>query len=588
MKRLTTPQYISDYLSSYRKPTPPANNTVASILIIHERSDICHLLSPAIESHGHKCHFVSTCEEATQALKSNFFDIAILDIDITEKPDQAVLSLTKLECRPHVMVITKGCNPDILEQTIRAGAWDVICAPFTHEELGQAINRCLHHRRARMESKTHGTIKRDAILGTSLCLEHCLDHIATAAEGNSNVLILGETGTGKELFANAIHENSKRAENSFIVVDCTNIPKNLAESLLFGHERGSFTGAAESRDGLFRQADGGTIFLDEIGDLDIEVQKSLLRVLQERRFRPLSSKKEITSNFRLIAATNRNLEAMVKRGEFRKDLYHRLRTSVIQLPPLRERKEDILPIASYHVRQISVEIGCDEKEISYELHNALTLYDWPGNVRELINVLHATVQNATGESRLYPQHLPVDIRTKVLLKKSGRPQNGGYLLPSEPCACPASGNTADCPLLPSASAACLAHATGSRDNESQSPEHTPASASPRTTVESVPTETARPAPEGLADLPHKLGNGFSHIEGPYIAPPLTPEDKADSQLLPLRTVRELAMQEVEAAYLKRLVASSQGNFQRALTISGLSRARLYDLLSKHSMSINGS
>jgi DNA-binding NtrC family response regulator len=431
--------------------------------------------------------------------------------------------------------------------------------------------------------KSHGDIKRDAILGTSPCLERCLDHIANAAQGNVNILILGETGTGKELFANAIHENSTRAQNNFIVIDCTNIPKTLAESLLFGHERGSFTGTAESRDGLFRQADGGTIFLDEIGDPDIEVQKSLLRVLQERRFRPLSSRKEIASNFRLIAATNRNLEAMVKRGEFRKDLYHRLSTSVIQLPPLRERKEDILPIASYHVRQICCELGCEEKEISYELHHALTLYDWPGNVRELINVLHATVQNGAGECRLYPQHLPVDIRTKVLLKRSARPQTGGYLVAPEGCACAPGDKSAPCPLLPPA--AVLACRRPAPADTSQQP---PAQEVSRADTGAA-AATERPATEVLVGTPtqNKPGNGFAHHEGPYISLPLPPESAADPQLLPLRAVRELAMQEVEAAYLKRLVSSSHGDFQRALSISGLSRARLYDLLSKHSMSING-
>lgn len=557
---------------------------MASVLIIHERSDICHVLSPAIESHGHECYSLPSCEEAIQNLRTTTFDIVILDIDTTAMPGDAVQALAKSECRPHILVITSGFNPVILEQAIRAGAWDVICAPFTQDELGQAINRCMHHRRARMEIKCHGDIKRDAILGTSPCLERCLDHIATAAQSNVNILILGETGTGKELFANAIHENSKRAASNFIVMDCTNIPKTLAESLLFGHERGSFTGAAESRDGLFRQADGGTIFLDEIGDLDIEVQKSLLRVLQERRFRPLSSRKEVASNFRLVAATNRNLEAMVKQGEFRKDLYHRLRTSVIQLPPLRDRKEDILPIAGYHVRQICGELGCEEKEISYELHHALTLYDWPGNVRELINVLHATVQNGTGEYRLYPQHLPVDIRARVLLKRSGRPQTGDYLVAPEACGCASGGEGAPCPLLPPLAAfACRRPRV-----ETLNPPTRDAAGPVPHADNGTAAAKEHSATEGLVGTPtqHKPGYGFAHIEGPYISLPLPPESATDSQLLPLRAVRELAMQEVEAAYLKRLVTSSHGDFQRALTISGLSRARLYDLLSKHSMSIS--
>jgi len=238
-------------------------------------------------------------------------------------------------------------------------------------------------------------------------------------------------------------------------------------------------------------------------------------------------------------------------------------------------------------------MGCDEKEISYELHHALTLYNWHGNVRELINVLHATVQNGNGECRLYPQHLPVDIRAKVLLKRSGRPQTDGYLVAEEAVACKA-GGTAGCPLLPPVRAYIPDRQPPLSGTRAMDPQECPQA--PRTTnsapcTPSSPDSSRTPyqTPEGLVGslTQHKPGNGFARIEGPYIALPLPSENAADSQMPPLRTVRELAMQEVELAYLKLLVASSQGNFQRALTISGLSRARLYDLLSKHSMSISG-
>ncbi len=305
---------------------------MASVLIIHERSDICNLLSPAIESHGHKCRALTAWQDAVLALKTTPFDIIILDMDITDKPDAIVRTLVNSEGRPHVLVITSGSDPVILEETIRAGAWDVMCVPFTQDELGQAINRSLCHRPSKMEINKHNDIKRDAIIGDSPCMEQCLNHVATAAHSNVNVLILGETGTGKELFAHAIHENSSRANNSFIVVDCTNIDKTLAEGLLFGHERGSFISATESQGELYRQAHRGTLFLDEIGDLDIEMQKLLRRALQEPRVSSMNSEKTACNDFRLIATTNHNLEAMVKRGEFRKDIYYRLRTCVIELP----------------------------------------------------------------------------------------------------------------------------------------------------------------------------------------------------------------------------------------------------------------
>jgi DNA-binding NtrC family response regulator len=569
---------------------------MASVLVIHERGDICDLMCPVVETAGHGCVALPSCSEALEALKTAAHDIVILDIDITENPEQAIPALASVGCRPSILVISNGNDPENLERAIRAGAWDVLCTPFTHDELVQAVNRCLFHRRARNGKKTNGEFRRDAILGGSSCLEHCLENIATVAQTSASVLILGETGTGKELFANAIHENSSRAGGNFIVVDCTNIPKTLAESLLFGHERGSFTGAADSREGLFKQADGGTIFLDEIGDLDLDVQKSLLRVLQEHKFRPLSSKREVTSDFRLVAATNRDLEAMVRKGEFRKDLYHRLRTRVIHLPPLRERKEDILPIANFHVRTICDELGCPEKEISYELHHALTLYDWPGNVRELINTLHAAVHNGFGEARLYPQHLPLDIRARVLPKRNGKAAADGYFIPGQ-CSCLC--GDAPCQLLtPSAGGADQTeppiHAELRPDPPAgpEIPDGTrsaPAAyrqisaAQAFADMEAIQGRSANPGPETDS---FGAGIGFAQHGEHWFSLPM-PDFEAENGLPPLKTVRELAMQELEALYLRQLVDRCRGNFQRALTISGLSRARLYDLLSKHSMSISG-
>ena len=374
------------------------------------------------------------------------------------------------------------------------------------------------------------------------------------------------------------------------MVDCTNIPKTLAESLLFGHERGSFTGAADTREGLFKQADGGTIFLDEIGDLDFEVQKSLLRVLQDRRFRPLSSKREVTSDFRLVAATNCDLREMVAKGQFRKDLYHRLCSRVIKLPPLRDRREDILPIADFHIGRICAELGCPVKEISYELHYALTLHDWPGNVRELINTLHAAVHNGFAEARLYPQHLPLELRARVLAKRNGKHAGEeGYLIAPAPCTCGLSedgcvlgchehdaddtcpGKRTEDEHAPMAGNATTPNGNGSNPAASYAPRHAATYGAPQ------------PSP-GSAASP---GNDFAQLEDPVIPLSLTDHDQTDNGLLPLGAVRDLAMQEVEALYMQQLVTLCRGNFKRAQTISGLSRARLYDLLKKHSLSISG-
>lgn len=514
---------------------------MAAILFIHKRSDVCQALAPIMKNH--RCAYAPSIEAALENLKGNAYDVIALDIDLPLDLSSSVQELAKSRNNPHILGVAGACAPEKMEQALRAGLWDVLCAPFAFEDLEQAINRCLHHRDAKKGVKRRDYIKRDAILGTSPCLNQCLENIATVARSNVSVLLLGETGTGKELFAGAIHANSARSSQNFIVVDCTNIPKTLAESLLFGHERGSFTGAADSRDGLFRQADGGTIFLDEIGDLDIEIQKSLLRVLQNRKFRPLSSKKEISSDFRLVAATNKDLEAMIEEGTFRKDLYHRLCASVIHLPPLRERKEDIQPIANFHVRQICLELQCPEKEISYELHHALTLYDWPGNVRELINALYATVHNAIVENRLYPQHLPIDIRTQVLLKRRNR--HVSVMRPYTPSPLPAHGGAFD------------------PDDSEPIPEDSPTASgvsSPDTPPDHASAWRTPPFPQAFISDPEK-------------------------DLPPLRTVRESAIHQMEAAYLEQLIARSQGDFRQAMDISGLSRARLYDLLNKHQLSI---
>lgn len=515
---------------------------MASILFIQKSTDVYEKLAPAIP--GHVCTYSPSIESALQILKKNSCDVIAVDIDDTPNLNTSIQNLANSQSKPHILILTDNCEPKVLEQVLRAGVWDVLCTPFTFEDFEQAVNRCLHHRDAQKNANRHKNIKRDAILGNSIALNQCLENIATIARSNVTVLLLGETGTGKDLFANAIHANSTRASQNFVVVDCTSIPKTLAESLLFGHERGSFTGAEDSRDGFFKQADGGTIFLDEIGDLDIEVQKSLLRVLQDRKFRPLSSKKEINSDFRLIAATNKNLEAMVAAGTFRKDLYYRLCSSVIHMPPLRDRKEDIQSIANYHIRNICLELQCPEKEISYELHHALTLYDWPGNIRELLNTLYATVHNAFLENRLYPQHLPLDIRMQVLRKHRPLP------LPL------IKSHTAD-PLL---------------KDEITSNSQTLG------TAEKIPPFTDRTLPTQPGVPPDS--SGIAHISIPL------PKSSDSIDLPPLRTVREEAIQHLEAEYLEKLIDCSQGNFQQAQKISGLSRARLYDLLSKHNMSIS--
>jgi two-component system NtrC family response regulator len=256
-------------------------------------------------------------------------------------------------------------------------------------------------------------LQRDDIIGRSQTIRSSLEQVARSSQSNASVLITGESGTGKELFARAVHNNSSRASQPFVVVDCASLTETLAESVLFGHTRGAFTGAEKARDGLIRMANQGTLFLDEVGELPLTIQSSFLRVLQEHRFRPLGGGQEISSDFRVVAATNRRLAEMVQQGRFRSDLLFRLKSLTIHLPPLRERHGDIAELTLHFIDKICRQHNTGVKGMSPEFIMALGEYAWPGNVRELVNTLESAVVSAMDFPTLYPIHLPAEIRSKV-------------------------------------------------------------------------------------------------------------------------------------------------------------------------------
>jgi two-component system NtrC family response regulator len=264
-------------------------------------------------------------------------------------------------------------------------------------------------------------LKREGIIGTSPALEACLAQVAQVAGSDVNVLITGETGTGKELFARAIHANSFRASRNFVVVDCASFPDALSNSMLFGHKKGSFTGAQKDRSGLIRDADGGTLFLDEVGELSADHQKEFLRVLQENRFRPIGSNQEVKSDFRLVAATNRDLGSMADAGMFRKDLLYRIQTFNIHLPPLKSRSQDIKDIARHWISLLCEQQRLEPKKFSPDFFDALMAYDWPGNVRELIHTLESVFTIARDDQTLFPHHLPTRVRAH-LARRAVRPE----------------------------------------------------------------------------------------------------------------------------------------------------------------------
>jgi two-component system NtrC family response regulator len=267
------------------------------------------------------------------------------------------------------------------------------------------------------EQHAHHELRNLGIIGSSQEMQHCLNLAAQISQSDANVLISGQSGTGKELFATAIHNFSSRAKGNLIVVDCAALPTTLIESILFGHAKGSFTGAERAQAGLIKQADGGTLFLDEVGEMPVEMQKKFMRVIQERKFRPVGSNSEVTSDFRLISATNRNLQEMAQEGDFREDLLYRLKTFHFELPSLKKRKSDITELAYYYRDSFCKRSKLKKKKFSPDYLMVLQQYDWPGNVRELFQALERSITAAQDSAILYPMHLPISIRINVTRNK---------------------------------------------------------------------------------------------------------------------------------------------------------------------------
>jgi two-component system, NtrC family, response regulator len=387
------------------------------------------------------------------AVKRLLSDIGhkVLDVDsltrgwaltVEEKPDAVALALKttdgdglallprfkQLPHNPEVVVISSSPDPKTAEFALRNGAWDYLVIKAEPEPVAASLDQAMQYRREQKGEIAPTVVKREKIIGNSPLMKQCFQLLGQAAASDANVLITGETGTGKELFARAIHSNSPRSRSlnaqartnnpragkNFVVVDCTALPDTLVESVLFGHTRGAFTGADRNHDGLIAQADGGTLFLDEVGELPLETQKSFLRVLQERRYRPVGAQEEKQSNFRLVAATNRNLEQMADQGQFRKDLLFRLRALSIELPALRHRPEDIEDLVRYHTTRLCQSYGLKPKGFAVDLMTALTTYTWPGNVRELINTVDGILAAAGNDTTLYTKHLPLHIRVQIV------------------------------------------------------------------------------------------------------------------------------------------------------------------------------
>jgi two-component system NtrC family response regulator len=387
-------------------------------MIVDDNEAFVATLREVVAHMGHEAVNADSFEEAQQTAQIESFDVVFLN---TQLPDGRGIDLLprflESPSLPEVILFTDSGDPDEAELAIKMGAWDYVERPPTVKAITLSLVRALQYRVKLNPRCTATNLTResfDDIIGSSPRMRACLDVLALAAGGDASVLLSGETGTGKELFAWAIHNNSSRAHRKFVVVDCAALPETLVESTLFGYQKGAFTGADKTQDGLVKRADGGTLFLDEVGELPLSVQKSFLRVLQEKRFRQVGGAQEIRSDFRLIAASNRDLDEMVHRRRFRKDLLFRLRAFSIEIPPLRERIEDIKELAIHHVRRSCECYGIKVKEFSPEFFDVLTRYDWPGNVRELVNALERAVSAARHVPVLFPKHLPTYIRIRLV------------------------------------------------------------------------------------------------------------------------------------------------------------------------------
>lgn len=384
------------------------------ILIIDDDKKVCDTIAGIIRQLGHKVCYAFSFHEGLKKLLERNFAVVFVDVQLPDGSGMDLLPRIRQELPcPEVIIMTNHGDPDSAELAIKNGAWDYIQKPSAFEHIPLTLTRALQYQEAKRKRGVPVALIREGIIGNSLAINESLDLVAQAASSDANALISGETGTGKELFAAAIHRNSPRAKMNFVVVDCSALPGTLVESVLFGHERGAYTGADRAQVGLIAQADNGTLFLDEIGELPISIQKAFLRVIQERRYRPVGGNKEISSNFRLIAATNRNLEQMVQRGEFRDDLLYRVRTIRISLSPLREHKEDIKELAVYYVAKLCLHYSMVTKGFTPEFFNVLEEYDWPGNVRELKQALEGAIASAGPNPLLFPKDLPTYIRAKL-------------------------------------------------------------------------------------------------------------------------------------------------------------------------------
>jgi DNA-binding NtrC family response regulator len=393
-------------------------NRKERILVVDDEEIMRDVLSALLASENYAVDLARNAGEALEMARDGDYGAVLLDLMMPDMDGLGVLEkFQKMQHPPVTIILTAFASVEKAVKATKLGAFDFITKPFKNDEILVAVKNALEQRRLRDENLRLKNSLRQRyghanIIGKSAAMQQVFDMIAQVAPSRSTVLVEGESGTGKELVAKAVHAASGRADAPFVAINCGNIPAELLESEMFGHVRGAYTGATAAKKGLFEMADGGSLFLDEIAAIPMEIQAKLLRVIQEREFRRLGGVESIRVDVRIIAATNTDLLGAVSRGTFRDDLYYRLNVIVIKLPPLCERTEDIPLLAEHFVRKYCSENAKEPALLDPAALRVLMDYKWPGNVRELENVIERAVVLSTGKiltAELFPRSLTVAV-----------------------------------------------------------------------------------------------------------------------------------------------------------------------------------
>ncbi len=379
-----------------------------SILVVDDEAGIRQSLADVLQDEGHSVRAVESGEACLAFLRENACDVVLLDVWLPGMDGLETLEQIRALARPPTVIMISGHGT--IETAVRAtklGAFDFIEKPLSIEKTLLTLQHAIEELRLSTQNRElrQKIESQYRIIGDSVPMKALRQQIAVAAPTIGRVLIYGESGTGKELVAHALHQASPRADRAFVEVNCAAIPEELIESELFGHLKGSFTGALEDKTGKFEQADGGTLLLDEIGDMSLRTQSKVLRVIEEQRFSPIGSSGSHTVDVRIVAATNKNLDEEIQKGNFREDLFFRLNVIPFYVPPLREHPEDVPELAQFFLREFAQAYGRRPKRLSANALEALTGYRWPGNVRELRNLIERMVIMVAGE-RIERRHLP--------------------------------------------------------------------------------------------------------------------------------------------------------------------------------------